>query len=779
MSIPASPIGGGEPLPLLHFVVDAALLRELGERLVGKSHIALAELVKNSYDADAKRVHIRFESDSIEIRDDGHGMSLASFKSYWLRIGTTHKQGQLTSPDGRSLTGSKGVGRLAVQFLSNKLELHTRSSSDAKILVANVDWDAAVAMGDLQKADVTYDERTTNTHLLDNGAHGTTIVLRGLKHEWNLQEMRNLANELWALQSPLGHDTNSPLKFDIQFSSFNPDLAAAFVGQYEAFLNLIWYARVAGHLVHLPGTSRLDVSLQFADADPTAQSFEFPDCNIHELDFEIRVYLTAQKQRRNVRIKDLRDYLATWGGIHLYDDGFRLPFYGSKESDWLGIERDHSHRLSAASLLPESMRVAKALSFLPTTSRLLGAVHISTSRERKIADESRRHHAPTEPIGRSSPPVPAPSRMPARQAERHKNSEPVSGDGATSAAPNSPRELPHLTILVTRDRLVHNSAYDDLTKILRTALHFYANEEARRRFADRDNQKPTASNHAQSVLEVLEQHRADIPETVYEKLADEVEATVNASKADESAMTAHVGLLAALATAGISALAYEHEVSKQLRLLQLLAAKAEGFTSASAEVRSFLSQLAVDIRGWVDRAQGTRSLFSSLTDKDNREVVGRLRARSTLQSIRDQVAVLLRDVVIDVSGVDEELRLPSGRHAEWSALFQNLFFNAANAMLDRAPKWIHVSSRSRGKVRELVVEDTGSGVDLDTAHELFEPFVRRLVVAPRNRSRVIGGTGLGLTIVRLLASSVNCNVAFGKPRSKFKTAFILSWSDLK
>ena len=33
-------------MPPLHFTVDAELLRELGERLVGKPHIALAELIK-------------------------------------------------------------------------------------------------------------------------------------------------------------------------------------------------------------------------------------------------------------------------------------------------------------------------------------------------------------------------------------------------------------------------------------------------------------------------------------------------------------------------------------------------------------------------------------------------------------------------------------------------------------------------------------------------------------------------------------------------------------
>jgi hypothetical protein len=41
------------------FDVDAALLRELGERLVGRADIALAELVKNAYDADASLVHVQ------------------------------------------------------------------------------------------------------------------------------------------------------------------------------------------------------------------------------------------------------------------------------------------------------------------------------------------------------------------------------------------------------------------------------------------------------------------------------------------------------------------------------------------------------------------------------------------------------------------------------------------------------------------------------------------------------------------------------------------------
>ena len=69
-------------MPTLPFTIDVELLRELGERLVGKPHIVLAELVKNSYDADATQVTIKFTPNEgrIEIIDDGHGMSVDEFK---------------------------------------------------------------------------------------------------------------------------------------------------------------------------------------------------------------------------------------------------------------------------------------------------------------------------------------------------------------------------------------------------------------------------------------------------------------------------------------------------------------------------------------------------------------------------------------------------------------------------------------------------------------------------------------------------------------------------
>ena len=79
------------------FIVDAAALQELGERLIGRPEIALGELVKNSFDADATIARIEFGEDQIVISDNGTGISEQVFLEHWMRLFTTHKIDQRTS----------------------------------------------------------------------------------------------------------------------------------------------------------------------------------------------------------------------------------------------------------------------------------------------------------------------------------------------------------------------------------------------------------------------------------------------------------------------------------------------------------------------------------------------------------------------------------------------------------------------------------------------------------------------------------------------------------
>jgi len=137
-------------------------LRELGERLVKQPEVALLELVKNAYDADAKTCEITHEPPrQIVVADDGRGMTLDEFKTGWMRIGTSAKEGdQLTRRYQRIITGEKGIGRFAVRFLGRALQLRSVAFDKARgvrtTLTAAFNWPEFDRNEDLGRVKVPY-----------------------------------------------------------------------------------------------------------------------------------------------------------------------------------------------------------------------------------------------------------------------------------------------------------------------------------------------------------------------------------------------------------------------------------------------------------------------------------------------------------------------------------------------------------------------------------------------------------------------------------------------
>ena len=114
----------------------ARLLQQLGDQLIGSKRLAVFELVKNAYDADATLVKVVLndlfsENPSIVISDNGTGMGIETIRSVWLVIAHDHREKKLQERKrtalGRFPMGSKGLGRLSVHKLGNKIELITRA----------------------------------------------------------------------------------------------------------------------------------------------------------------------------------------------------------------------------------------------------------------------------------------------------------------------------------------------------------------------------------------------------------------------------------------------------------------------------------------------------------------------------------------------------------------------------------------------------------------------------------------------------------------------------
>ena len=716
------------------FTIDAELLAELGERLVGKPHIALAELIKNSYDADATQVTVKFLPDKnrIEVTDNGHGMTLHEFRDYWMRIGTTHKRDVRQSKKlGRQMTGSKGVGRLAVQFLANGLIIRTVPSDTAyKGLEAQVNWKEAAKVKELTEVRVAYDEynRTRSDMPFP---HGTSIILSELKNKWEIDSVRKLASEIWWLQPPFGaaisDRDDSDNHFRVHFQSARSDFAEIFEKQIRA-IKSIWIARLVGK--NVDGTVTL--SLQFPGEQPTIHEYSIADFshndgkfnkekNLNKAHFEIRIYNLSGRQRFGIEVKKARKYFEEHGGVHVYDGGFRLPYYGLPTSDWLRLEYDHSHRKNMSELFPKEIQVRRALNDLPTLGRILGVVNISTSRE------------------------------------------------------------PNLNLMITRDRLTETTAYDDLVTMVRYALDWYANETARRKIEakKRESSPEPTSQTLERIEQVLEQYEPDIPEDVYRKVHDNVQEATKKVKSNQEIVLKQMGLLAPLATAGISALSYQHELKKQFAFVEGIINRMKDVQTTDLQLRQDLTSLSVDLELWLERAKATNGLFDYIADAENTKLRHRFRAVSVIRDIAIQTRFLARGIEIDYSQLEDELFLPKASFAEWGAIFQNVFINAFNAMLDSSKRLLQVSSQSDQKTQEILIQDTGHGVSLQDSSRLFDPFERASSISPERRALGYGGTGLGLTIVRLLADNIGCRVRFVPPQDGFRTAFSIQWREGK
>lgn len=722
----------------IKFTVDAALLSELGGRLVGKPYIALGELVKNAYDADATKATIRFGNDRIEIIDNGYGMDFGEFKSFWMRVGSQHKQRQRYSRNfQRPMTGSKGIGRLAVQFLAKEISMRTVSEANPNSEIhVYVNWTDAQKAGELTEAIAKYKTSKPSIEYPKGSKHGTAIILSGLHQTWNTETITNLAKEIWPLQPPFWSARGGiPQEeaFEVELDAPDPDAVEYFKKQMEAVLD-IWDAKLNGRLV--PDTNgrtyKVELSIEFKGSEKIFYEYEVCACNLNSAEFEIRVFTLKGKQSSGIVVEDAREYFRNFGGIHVYDAGFRMPFYGTVEGDWLRIQYDQASRRSKSILLPEELQTPRGLQFLPTLSRTFGVVHVDTAKERKIAIEKG-----------------------------------IEDKGE------------YLQIQVTRDRLVDNSSYESLRTVVRTAVDYYAMQEAARQYSEEGKKRPTepVQKKFERVEDVLDRYQEDIPRPVYKTILREVKDAVTTSQAEQERITRQVGLLGALATTGMSALAYEHETKKHHFKLFELAKDLSEIKVDDPTIQMQLGSIVQRLNAIIDQSRALRAVFSAMLDEENRTMVGRFNARSLIRDVSNQLGILLHGARPTTYRIDGELLLPQAGFAEWSAVFQNVLLNAVNAMLDMEEKRIDISSRADGDQRIILIQDTGVGVHLPTSEELFKPFVRKLKISPERKGLGVGGTGLGLTIIRMIADSIGCNVSFAKPEDGFKTAFQIQWRE--
>ncbi len=188
-------------LESLPFSFHPDVLTILGEELVSDPIIALSELVKNSYDADAELVKIIFSEDperSITISDDGHGMTQKDIARGWLVVGTPLKRDKTRSREKRrAFSGSMGMGRLVAFSLAELMEI-TTGTGDGYVRSFSMRLSDITRLKSLSEFEVT-----VTTEKRPDGLRGTVIALSELKDWWpDEKEIVRLRARLGALCGP-------------------------------------------------------------------------------------------------------------------------------------------------------------------------------------------------------------------------------------------------------------------------------------------------------------------------------------------------------------------------------------------------------------------------------------------------------------------------------------------------------------------------------------------------------------------------------------------------
>lgn len=199
----------------VQFEVSAKTARLIGRENISDVDGAIIELIKNSYDADAKCVFVLlnmpfpnipqkikyelynavfdseersyllefyenvgthlekskelsafqeenlnrflFSKNSITVMDNGYGMTEHILRHAWMNIGTSDKEEQKVSLEGRVKTGAKGIGRFALDKLSTATTVVTKHSED-NLKTWHIDWEQFETASLLNEVTATIDE---------------------------------------------------------------------------------------------------------------------------------------------------------------------------------------------------------------------------------------------------------------------------------------------------------------------------------------------------------------------------------------------------------------------------------------------------------------------------------------------------------------------------------------------------------------------------------------------------------------------------------------------
>lgn len=356
---------------MAHFKTNVLLKNIVGKDLINDDNIAVLELVKNSYDAGANKVELHFRNmiptrsgkprstkhvegqskdegePQILIVDNGSGMTRKDIIEKWLNIAYSEKKYEQKKGK-RILAGNKGVGRFSCDRLGRDLNLYTRTHG-GELVHLFIDWRQFEVENkpnlEIQTIPVSLDkleldEVRKNTKLF-HWTKGTILHITGLRSFWGIDALVSLRSYLERLFNP-----NQPFEKE----KFTLEIIAPNFEDYDAAADT--HERINGEIrneiferLNFKTTnieSTIDDRGEFITTVLThdgKEVYQVVERNEFEHLKSVKVviyYLNPYKKtyfRKQTGLDPVQ-----FGSIFLFINGFRVPPYGDRANDWLGLD---------------------------------------------------------------------------------------------------------------------------------------------------------------------------------------------------------------------------------------------------------------------------------------------------------------------------------------------------------------------------------------------------------------------------------------------------------
>lgn len=722
----------------LSFTIESRILQELGERLVKQPEVALLELVKNAYDADATYCMVDLtDRQAVVVKDDGLGMTLKQFEQGWMRIGTSAKGAQAQSPKfNRAVTGEKGIGRFAVRFLGQELRLESiaydKSLRKRTKLTARFDWPDFDKKADLGKITVPF--------RLDDApgdqATGTTLTISKLRADHAASDLRQLRTGAMTVLSPLrslfleaaSDEEADELADDQQDPGFvlrvvdgtdsqtEEDVAQAVLQSFVLRSKLVLKDGKLSIRVFRRGERKAHIKI--VDRFPGNLGTVYADLRFFPRRKGTFTGLSVNGKAAQAWIKDN-------AGVAVFDRRFRVLPYGLPSDDWLHLGADANRNLrdprSTISQkhfpMDAATRAAPSENWmirLPEPGQLVGIVRVAGQRSS------------------------------------------ASADGLVASA--------------DREGFVENEAFLRLVDLVRGAAEAIA-------VADRELANEEAEEKERSLLRTL---RADARSAI-----EEVENNPRIGAGDKRKIIASIANTLKLSEQQAESAA---ERGQQLEVMSLLGVVAGFMThefgvamQAIEEARAAMLKLAKtqpSLKATAAEFEKHVQTLETFVEYSQAYIRGtRVRpaepypARPRLAQVKKVFGKYAEDRGISVEiNADPDVKVPPVPAALYNGIALNLYTNALKAVAaskDGNPGVIAFSAWNDDRWHYLEVADTGIGIPTALSERVFEPL---FTTTDSNNDPLGSGMGLGLALVRRSAQAFGGKVELVSAPAGFTTS---------